>query len=129
MVLDSSAILAIQLREPGSDLLLDQILAARRVIVGAPTVLETVMVLSSRVHNRDPLSLVLGLLRQLDVEIVPFTPAHIEIAADAFLRYGKGRHRASLNYGDCISYAFAAVTGYPLLYVGNDFTHTDLVRR
>lgn len=86
------------------------------------------MVLSSCVHNRDPISLVLGFLRQLDVEIVPFTPAHIEIAAEAFLRYGKGRHRASLNYGDCISYAFAAVTGYPLLYVGNDFTQTDLGR-
>jgi len=67
-----------------------------------------------------------GLLRSIGAEIVPFTEEHYDAAVSAFLRYGKGRHPAGLNFGDCMSYAFARVSGLPLLYVGTDFSKTDI---
>ena len=68
------------------------------------------------------------LLLAVGVEIVPLTSEHAEIAREAFLTYGRGMNsRAKLNLGDCFSYALAKATGEPLLFVGNDFTHTDLL--
>ena len=127
MILDSSAILAIQLRETGSETLLAKILASPKVVVGSPTVLECILAMSTRVGNLDPRTVVLGFLRRLNAEIVEFTPEHMDAAADAFLRYGKGRHPAALNFGDCIAYALASVSGYPLLYTGHDFAKTDVL--
>ena len=83
------------------------------------------MVLSARFRADARLSLGIG-LRRLQVEIVPFTEVHYEAAVSAFLRYGKGRHPAGLNFGDCMSYAFARVSGLPLLYTGDDFSKTDI---
>jgi ribonuclease VapC len=62
----------------------------------------------------------------MSAEIVPFTQEHYEAAVSAFLRYGKGRHPAGLNFGDCMSYALAVVSGLPLLYTGTDFSLTDV---
>lgn len=127
MILDSSAILAILLREPGCERLLDRVGAAAVVAVGAPTLVETALVLSSRLgHN--PRSLLSDFLREGDIEVIPFGREHYEIAFQAFALYGKGRHRAALNFGDCMSYAVARVAGMPLLYTGNDFSRTDLAR-
>jgi len=67
-----------------------------------------------------------GLLRNISAEIVPFTEEHYEAAVSAFLRYGKGQHPAGLNFGDCMSYALAIVSGLPLLYTGKDFSKTDI---
>jgi uncharacterized protein with PIN domain len=67
-----------------------------------------------------------GLLDSMRAEIVPFGSEHFEIALNAFLRYGKGRHPARLNFGDCMSYAVASLAGLPLLYTGTDFTKTDI---
>lgn len=67
-------------------------------------------------------------LQQFEVEEIPFTEAHWRIATDAFLRFGKGRHPAALNFGDCMTYATAKLAGEPLLFVGNDFAQTDLPR-
>ena len=83
------------------------------------------MVLSARTGTDARFSLGRG-LRRLQVEIVPFTEEHYEAAVSAFLRYGKGRHPAGLNFGDCMSYALAVVSGLPLLYTGNDFSKTDV---
>jgi ribonuclease VapC len=71
-------------------------------------------------------SLVTGLVTELGATVVPFGEAEWRRAADAFVRYGRGRHKASLNFGDCLAYATAAVAGDSLLFVGDDFGHTDL---
>lgn len=125
MVVDSSALVSILLEEPGHQRLFDKAAKAELTIVGAPAALETVMVMSGR-SDSDPRFLLASLLRTMGVEIVPFTEQHYEAAVSAFLRYGKGRHPAGLNFGDCMSYAFARVSGLPLLYTGNDFSKTDV---
>ena len=61
------------------------------------------------------------------MSVVSFSEAHWREASDAFARYGKGRHPASLNFGDCMSYAVAKLSGAPLLFVGTDFAQTDIV--
>src|SRR5579864_889864 len=125
MVVDSSALVSILLQEPEHRRLFDSAANAELTIVGAPVALETVMVLSGR-SDKDPRSLLASLLRTMAAEIVPFTEEHYEAAVSAFLRYGKGRHPAALNFGDCMSYALARVSGLPLLYSGNDFSKTDI---
>jgi ribonuclease VapC len=125
MVLDTSALVSIQLEEPGFRELFRKIDGAPAVVIGAPVLFETAMVLSARFKADARLSLGIG-LRRLRVEIVPFTEEHYEAAVSAFLRFGKGRHPAGLNFGDCMSYAVARVSGLPLLYTGNDFSKTDI---
>src|SRR5271157_4926602 len=125
MVLDSSAIVAIHLREPGYDRLMDAIDHAGLVVVGAPTLLETAMVLSARL-NQDARPLLLAFLRRLGAEVVAFNEEHVDAATTAFLRFGRGRHPAGLNFGDCMSYAVASVAGMPLLFTGEDFARTDI---
>ncbi len=125
MVLDSSAIVAIQLRESGSADLMARIEMATVVIVGSPTLLETATVLTVRLgHDARPV--LFAFLRHLRAEIVPFTEEHLDAAIAAFLRFGRGRHPAALNFGDCMSYAVAAVAGMPLLFTGQDFRRTDI---
>ncbi len=125
MVLDTSALVAIQIEEPGFQTLFRKIEEAPRVVIGAPVLFEAAMVLSARMGTDARFSLSRA-LRRLQVEIVPFTEEHYEAAVSAFLRYGKGRHPAGLNFGDCMSYALAAVSGLPLLYTGKDFSKTDI---
>ena len=124
MVLDSSAIVAIHLREPGHERLIDRIDAAE-VVVGVPTMLEAAMVLTARLgHDARPM--LFAFLRRLDTEVVPFNEEHLDAAATAFIRFGRGRHPAALNFGDCMSYAVASVAGMPLLFTGEDFRRTDI---
>jgi ribonuclease VapC len=125
MVLDTSALVSIQLEEPGFRELFRKIDGAPTVVIGAPVLFETAMLLSARFKADARLSLGIG-LRRLRVDIVPFTEEHYEAAVSAFLRFGKGRHPAALNFGDCMSYAFARVSGLPLLYTGDDFSKTDI---
>ena len=125
MVLDSSAIVAIHLKEPGHERLIAAIEAAPLVVVGSPTVLETSIVLSTRLQ-RDPRPLLAAFLRRVNAEVIPFNAQHMDAAATAYLRFGRGRHPAALNCGDCLSYAIAAVSGFPLLFTGNDFLRTDV---
>jgi ribonuclease VapC len=125
MVLDSSAIVAIELQEPGFERLIDKIGDAKAVVIGIPTMFETVIVLSRR-RGQDARPWLRGFLRSAKAEAVTFTDEHLDAAIDAFLRFGKGRHRAALNFGDCMAYAVAAVAGMPLLYTGNDFAQTDI---
>lgn len=125
MVLDSSAIVAIHLREPGHERLIDKIDAAEVVVVGVPTLLETAMVLTARL-GQDARPILFAFLRRLEAEVIPFNEEHLDAAATAFIRFGRGRHPAALNFGDCMSYAVASVAGMPLLSTGEDFKRTDI---
>ena len=125
MTLDSSALVAILFEEAGYLDLVDRILTADHVRVSAPTVVETSLVLAGRRRSPAP-GHVETLLKELDVPIVPFGQAEWTIAVDAFLRFGRGRHPAALNVGDCLAYAAAAAAGDALLFVGDDFARTDI---
>jgi len=125
VVLDSSAIVALHLREPDHERLIDKIDSADVVAVGVPTLLETAMVLTARI-GQDARPLLFAFLRRLQAEVVPFTEEHLDAAVTAFIRFGRGRHPAALNFGDCMSYAVASVAGMPLLFTGNDFSRTDI---
>jgi ribonuclease VapC len=125
VILDSSAIVTVFLREKGSDRVLDALETADVCRVGAPTLVETAMVLTSRLGD-DGRTMLLSLLQEVNVDVLSFGDAHWRIAQSAFVRYGKGRHPAALNFGDCLTYATAYVAGEPLLCVGDDFAQTDL---
>lgn len=125
MVLDSSALVAVVLAEPGYPEILAKMLEAPVLLVGAPTLAETAVVLTARM-KRDARPLLNELLREAGIEVAPFERSHYDVAVDAFLRFGKGRHKAALNFGDCLTYAVARVAKMPLLYAGKDFSKTDL---
>lgn len=125
MILDSSAIVAIICAEPGWESLVHKLALARTIVVGAPTVAETQMVLSIKVGPTGAARLD-QFLAELQATIVPFARNHLSIFYEAFQRYGKGRHPARLNMGDCFTYAIAKASGLPVLFVGDDFTQTDL---
>lgn len=123
MVLDSSAVIAIFFREAGYPDLETKIIKSETVLIGAPTLFETAMILQRRSGEQAGLA---DFLRASEAEIVPFEEEHYKVALDAFIRFGKGRHPARLNILDCMSYAVADVTGLPLLYTGDDFAKTDI---
>lgn len=125
MILDSSAILAVVFQEPGYDDILARIDAAHAVAAGAPTLAETGIVLHARLGAAAH-GMLERLLDELGIQEVPFSEVHWREAVDAFRRFGKGQHSASLNFGDCMTYATAKLTGEPLLFVGEDFGGTDL---
>lgn len=125
MILDASALVSMVLKEDGYQSIVQKAQLSDSVFVGAPTALETAMVLSGRIRD-DARPLIAALLRKLNAEIVDFNEHHYEAAASAFLRFGKGRHPAGLNLGDCMSYALSALTGLPLLCTGDDFARTDI---
>ncbi|GAA1033453.1 MULTISPECIES: type II toxin-antitoxin system VapC family toxin [Amycolatopsis] len=125
MILDSSAIVAILLREPGHDRLEERLAEAAAPRIGAPTLVEVGVVLTVRLGSRGRLALA-RFMQDNRIAVVPFTEEHSEIATDAFSQFGKGRHPAKLNLGDCHSYATAKIAGEPLLCIGDDFPQTDL---
>ena len=125
MTLDSSALIAILFGEHGHLDLIDRILGADQVRVGTPTLVETTLVFAGR-RRTTAVGEVEGLLRELDVTVVPFGEREWRAAAAAFLRFGRGRHKAALNFGDCFAYATADAADDSLLFVGNDFAQTDI---
>lgn len=127
IVVDSSALIAILLNEPEKAEFAAMILAADGPRIAAPNFFEASMVAESRqgragCHDLD------RLLESLGLVVVAFDATHIEGARDAYRRYGKGRHAAALNFGDCCAYALAKVLDWPLLFKGNDLARTDLKR-
>lgn len=126
MILDSSAVIAVLTREPAAKTLVKKMLEASVLGVGTPTLTETSIVLSAK-NDVDARGLVARFIQEFRVEVIAFSDLHWQAAAGAFLRYGKGRHPAGLNYGDCMSYAVASLADQPLLFVGDDFPQTDLV--
>jgi len=117
---------AILLREPGWELLLEKVAAARTALVSAATMIEVAMVLRARLGDQGEAALD-ALVRSLALEQVPVDAAQVPIARDAFRRFGKGRHPAALNFGDLFPYALARSRDLPLLFVGDDFGRTDIV--
>ena len=125
MILDSSAIVAVFLKEPSADRILELIVEAERVAVSAATLVEIGIVLSNRKGKQMQHALEL-FCKKLEIESVPFTDEHREVAIHAWWHFGKSRGPAALNFGDCIAYATAKLAGEPLLCTGNDFPKTDL---
>jgi ribonuclease VapC len=125
MILDSSALVAIMFREEGHERLLAKVGAAAEVAIGAPTLVEAIIVASARL-GRDAREMASGLMLEGGIAVLPLTETHVAVAVEAWRRYGKGRHRASLNFGDCMAYAVARCSGRPLLCCGEDFNRTDL---
>jgi ribonuclease VapC len=125
MILDSSALVAILFKEPEAERLAATIRDTDATAIAAPTLLETAIVAEGRTlpGMAEKLDALMGAIRP---EIVPFTAEHASLARDAWRRFGKGRHKAGLNLGDCFSYALAKDRGQPLLFKGEDFAATDI---
>jgi ribonuclease VapC len=125
MVLDTSALLAILTGEVAADRLVQAVDADRTRLVSAATVVEAALVLLGRYGEAGELQLD-RLLRAIGAEVVPVGEEQAVIARDAALRFGRGRHAAALHFGDCFSYALSVARGEPLLFVGDDFSKTDV---
>lgn len=125
LVVDSSAIVAIVFDESDAAAIRLILENTRRVFMSAASYFEASMVLAGK-KGLPAFSVLDGLLRELRVEIAPFDTTQARLARDAFLRYGKGRHAAKLNFGDCMAYALAKSLDVPLLHKGADFAATDL---
>ncbi len=125
LVVDPSAVVAVVLAEPRAAAVERALQLASGPIMSAANVVELLLVLEGRLgpagtdaaHN---------LLTQADVVVVPVDDSMVDGALRAWRRFGKGRHPARLNFGDCFAYALAAHWELPLLCVGDDFRHTDL---
>lgn len=125
MVVDTSAIIAILQTEAGADELVESLIDAPERRISAATLVESGIVMQARYGDAGELQLDL-LLQRLRIEIIPVTAQHAELARSAYRRFGKGRHSAGLNFGDCFAYALAKAMGESLLYVGGDFAQTDV---
>jgi ribonuclease VapC len=126
MVIDSSAMIAILRLEAEADAFLRAIASADSCFMSAISTLETAMVLAGATGDAALWAPLDELLAKAAVEIVPFDGEQSRLARDAFIRFGKGRHAAGLNLGDCVAYALAASRKLPLLFKGDDFAKTDL---
>ena len=127
IAVDSSAFIAILRREPEADDFLAIIANADVCLLSSVSLLETSMVLAGRIGRAEAWQELDGLIARAKMQVVAQDAELTAIARDAFLTYGKGRHAAALNLGDCASYAVAKARGLPLLFKGNDFTFTDLM--
>jgi ribonuclease VapC len=125
MVIDTSALIAYLERGPEAERVEERLLEADRLSISTATVVECGIVMEARRGDGGGLELDL-LLHRLGVELVPVDERHAELARSAYRRFGKGRHPAGLDLGDCFSYALAQSTGQDLLYIGDDFSRTDI---
>ena len=126
MVVDTSALIAILQDEPDGPRFLQAVIVAPRRLISAATVLEVSIVHAARTGTDEAFHDVDDFLRRAHATIRPVSRQHAALARTAFWRFGKGRHRAGLNFGDCFVYALAHTTGDALLCKGDDFRHTDL---
>jgi ribonuclease VapC len=125
MVIDSSIIMAIFLQEPMASVYADRIAEAPDLAMSVASYVECGIKLIYVKGEMGIPELELFVLRN-DIQLVPVDEQQASIALRAFEKYGKGRHKAALNFGDCYSYALAKVRGEPLFYQGTDFAQTDL---
>ena len=125
LAVDTSALTAILLGEPVAPALLSALGAAPRIGLCAPNRTELLLVIQTRLGDTG-VERAKQFLALEQVQTVPLDEALADAAADAFRRYGKGRHAAGLNFGDCFAYALASRQQVPLLFKGNDFSKTDV---
>ena len=125
MIIDASALLAVLLNEPGGKRYADAITGAEQRQMPSVTWFEASLALE-REGNEYISSQFDDAIRILDIEVIAFTPEHARRARQARRLYGRGRHPAQLNFGDCMVYAVAKSEGRPLLFKGNDFSQTDI---
>lgn len=128
MFVDASAFVAILAHEDDAESLLARLYSAETRLTSAMAIWETSLALSRqrRVNHMDALTLVTNFLKLLSVIVEPVDQETGNLAVDAYQRFGKGRHPAGLNFGDCFAYAAARRLGVPLLYKGDDFVLTDI---
>ncbi len=127
IAVDSSALIAVLRREPEADDFLRVIAGAGGCLLASVSYLETSMVLAGRTGRATSWAGLDALIARAGMQVVPQDRPLAAAAREAFLRYGKGRHPAALNLGDCATYALAKNQSLPLLFKGEDFTHTDLI--
>lgn len=125
MIVDTSALIALIQNEPSAGRVATALAGAQTPAMAAPSAVETLIVLTAR-QGPVARSAFERLRAEINLGIVDFTEQHVAAAHRAYLKWGKGRHPAGLNYGDCMSYAAALVSREPLLAVGDDFPKTDL---
>jgi ribonuclease VapC len=125
IAVDTSAIVAILWREPDAKRLRERLRSEESAVISAGSVLELQFVVAGT-RTQGGWDQVEALLGAYQIAIRPFDDAQLRIARDAAQRFGKGRHRASLNFGDCFAYALAKAEGLSLLCKGDDFAHTDI---
>lgn len=125
MVVDTSAVMAVLNKEPARGAILEALAGAETRIMSTATALECVIVVEGR-FGPGAAGQVDVLFPQVGIELVPVDAGQYYAAAEAWRKYGKGRHPAALNYGDCFSYALAKLSGEPILCIGNDFVRTDV---
>jgi ribonuclease VapC len=127
MVIDSSALCAIVLEEADASIYVSAILNDRVRFISAATLVEISLVAVRR-RTANAVAVVDGLVARMNIVVIPVDHEQALLAREAFLRFGKGQDRAGLNFGDCFSYALAKQTSQPLLFKGNEFALTDIVR-
>lgn len=125
LVVETSALVCIVQEEPESAVMAEAIRASSDPLISAANLYEAQIVLAGR-QVRSVERKLAALLAELGVSVVPFDAEQARLAFQAFLTYGKGRHPAGLNFGDCFAYALAKARGAKLLYKGDDFARTDL---
>lgn len=126
IVVDTSALVAVLSGEPEEDAFNERIATADRCLLSAANYVEAHIVIESRLGEAGTRELALY-LHESGTVVVPVDRDLADLARIAFKEFGKGRHAAALNFGDCFSYALAKRVGAPLLFKGDDFSKTDLV--
>lgn len=126
MVLDSSALVAVLFGEPDARKYIEALATVERKLISSVTKFETALVVEARKGEAGSVAFS-KLLVGLSVDVIAFDSSMAEVAMDAWRRYGKGRHPAGLNFGDCATYALARIANEPVLFKGEDFPKTDLV--
>ena len=124
IVVDTSAIVAIILAEPGGEALEEKLFNGSECFISPVSIVEATMVLSR--EGSDAAEIVRDFLIRTNIRLAAVDAEQTKLAQEAFLRYGKGRHPARLNIADCFSYAAAKALGAKLLFTGNDFAKTDV---
>jgi ribonuclease VapC len=127
IVIDSSVLVAILRDEPDRRHFIDVIVEHGKPCISTGTYVEASMVMELRFGDRGGREID-SLIEDVAIETVAFDQAQARVAREAFRRFGRGRHRAALNLGDCFSYALAKSRDAPLLFKGDDFIHTDVER-
>ncbi|MEJ7764460.1 MAG: type II toxin-antitoxin system VapC family toxin [Acidimicrobiales bacterium] len=125
VVVDTSAVVAILLGEPDADDLLSILAAAGPRLLSAATLVELGIVLEARLGS-EATGIAGRFVRDSGIDVVALDRPQADRSLEGWRRFGKGRHPAGLNLGDCYAYGLAATTGYPVLCVGSDFARTDV---